>query len=684
MAAAHPIDLKQQAKPSPFDDPPGSAVGSVVSGFVLTAFLGRGGMADVYAARHQQTGARVALKRMLPWLVQRRHFVELFFHEARIYGSLEHPNIVQGLDVCLDEGVPVLVLELVDGCSCRTLLRESGAFPLGVAMAVAHEVLAALTHVHEARDHDGRELGIVHGDIASDNVMISRDGRVKLLDFGVAHSRLTGGPMNPTELRGRIGYAAPEHLAGMPTNARSDLFSVGALLAEMSIGKRVFASASRFQTTVLSFNVDDQVLATLDAHVPEPLRQVLAKALSRDRGRRFASAREFSQALEHAAREMARGMERRQIHDWISRRSIPPVVSGEYRMAEGPAAGELHAKIEVVADELEHNTPPTASGGSGPVRISVPEFRPPEYRVRVGRYAEVRTLTHAELIGAIVTRRIDRHTSVSAVAAPWIPVGEVPGFSQLFADPAYRVAVRRGDAWRPLDRRELPKLLFRIARGRERGMLEARCGSRWKRIFFDGGLPVYAASNDESELLGNCVRRLGVVSQFRLDGLISSAFFQGRRLGDVLVDARVMNPAEMLRLLVHQLEGRLLELGTWTGGEIVFVRGESPSFVAPKPLGSPMRLACQLVRFKYCDEEVLTFLRQHGAVPLRLVSSLSQLSGVLTPAEAHVLGHLVAPHTLPSLARHTQLRPEVIRRAAFLGLSAGVVEPVRVPNERAG
>jgi serine/threonine protein kinase len=679
MAVARVIDIRKNRNDA-FNGVPGSAVGTVVGGFELTTYLGRGGMADVYAAKQVKSGARVAIKRMLPWLVKRRHFVELFFHEARVYASLSHPNIVRGLDVGLDDGVPFLVLELVEGLPCDALIRTEGAFPLGVAVAVARELLGALTHVHEARDRQGRALAIVHSDVAADNVMVDASGKVKLLDFGVAHSLLAGGPMNATELRGKIGCVSPEHLAGMPTDARSDLFSAGAFLAEMLIGRRLFASGSKFQVAVANYNVDEGSLAAIDANVPEPLRSVLYTALARDRERRFATARDFDRALTRAANQISRTVDDTVIRDWLSRRGLGLKASGAYERGPIASRPDLGPKIEEVEDELYKvtPTPPVESARTSRTTVSVPQIGAQRYRVRVGQYSEVRTMTHAEIVGAIVTHGIEKTTRIGAISQPFVAVGDLPGFAQLCDLPAYR-SVPGKFAWqRTLDRRELPRLFFQLAAGSERGALEARCGTRWKRVFFDGGMPVFVASSDESELLGNRVRRLGLVGPRQLDELVTVACQQGRHLGDVIVAAKLMNPAEMLRLLVHQLEARVLELGAWTEGELGFVRGVRPGVDVPRPLGSPMRLPCRLVRSSYCDEEILAFLSPVAHLPLRLTGSLARMESMLTPAEAHVLKRLVTSHTLSvltsSLVRRTQLRPELIRRAVYLGIASGLVE----------
>lgn len=664
----------------PLQEPPEAALGSAIGEFELVSHLGRGGMADVYVGRHSKTGARAAIKRMLPWLVKQRRFVELFFHEARVYASLSHPNIVRCIDVGLDGAVPFMVLELADGFACHTLLRSAGAFPLGVAVTVAHQVLEGLSHAHEARDRQGRALGVVHNDVAPDNVVICRSGQVKLVDFGIAHSLLAGGPMKLAELRGKIGYVSPEHLAGTPTDARTDVFSVGALLAELLIGRPLFAAGSTFQVTVASFNVDESALRCIDLHVPDPLKELLQTALSRDRERRFASARDFSRALEEAAGQLTRSLDVGQIRDWLARSGFPPEPRGPDEGAGTPRAPELHGRIDVLREAIEERTPTSRVGGEVESRsiIAMPQVATERYQVQFGLHAEVTKLTHAEVVAAIVTRRLGARSLIAATAEPWISLGDVPGFSVLFERPAHRRELGP-PAWEaPLERSKLPGVLFQIASARETGALEARCGTAWKRIFFDEGTPVLGASNDAAELLGNCVRRMGVVTSRELDQLVSVAFFQGRRLGDVIVGAKLMNPAEMLRVLVRQLESRVLELGDWTSGELSFFRGARPGLSAPKPLGSPVSLPCSLVRTSYCDAEVAAFLGPLADEPIRVSGSVSALASVLTRTETDVLQRFTVPQSLPSvvssLATPAGPKFDEVNRAVFLGLSAGVLE----------
>jgi eukaryotic-like serine/threonine-protein kinase len=678
------MSLVPRSKPTshgqdrPLDDEPGAAVGTVTCGFELLSYLGRGGMADVYVARDKKTGMSVALKRMLPWLVKRRSFVELFFHEAQVYASLSHPNVVRGIDVGLDAGVPFLVLELVDGFPCDVLLRSAGAFPMGVAVAIAHEVLMGLAHVHDARDRSGRALGIVHNDIAPDNVVMSRSGRVKLLDFGVAHSLLSRGLMNEAEFRGKIGYVSPESLAGIPTDSRTDLFSVGVLLAEMLIGKPLFGSSSKFQVAVTNFNVDQSALDGIYLQVPDPLRGVLYKALARDRDRRFPDARAFDQALESASNHVARGVDVHGIRSWLGRIGFRAAPSGTHNVGPILRSSEVDAKIDVINGAIDERSP------TSPMADSVGRRTPTlsrngvqRYRIRTGARAS-QTLTHAEIVAAIVTRQLDGTTQIALGSEPWSSLNETPGFSALLDLPAYRPNPGSYEWQVPLERRQLPRILFEIAAAGDCGMLEARCGTRWKRIFFDGGVAVFAASNDETELLGNYVRTMGGVSAPQLDELVSVAFREGRRLGDVLVAADLMNPAEMLRLLVHQLEARVLDLGAWTAGELGFTRGVRPGLSAPKPLGNPAQLPCRLVRSSYCDEEVAAFLSPLDEAPISISVPATNLDGELTPAEALVLGVLTSPRSLESLldalGTNGATRSEPVLRTVFLGLSAGVLE----------
>ena len=174
--------------------------------------LGAGGMAEVFVAQRDGPhgfARRFAIKRILPQLAKDPRFVAMFCDEARICAALSHPNIVQVVDFGEHAGDLFMAMEYVEGVSCAKLLRSVAArgerFPLGAALFIAHEVLRALAFAHDARDEQGRPLGIVHRDVSPGNILLGRAGEVKLTDFGIVRGAFIDRRTYPGELKGKLG-----------------------------------------------------------------------------------------------------------------------------------------------------------------------------------------------------------------------------------------------------------------------------------------------------------------------------------------------------------------------------------------------------------------------------------------------------------------------------------------------
>jgi serine/threonine protein kinase len=212
------------------------------------ARIGGGGMAEVF--RSTVTGVEgferpVAIKRILPSVSNDPRFAAMFVNEARISAMLHHPNIVQVLDFDRDDdGRLFLVMELVDGMDLATLMQR-GPVPVGVAVYIVSEVLKALAYAHDLADPDGKPLRIVHRDVSPHNVLLSRDGAVKLADFGIAKALGAAGAETSELLKGKPLYMAPEQVTDPGSvDHRADLFAVGATLHELLTGRRVYRGST--------------------------------------------------------------------------------------------------------------------------------------------------------------------------------------------------------------------------------------------------------------------------------------------------------------------------------------------------------------------------------------------------------------------------------------------------------
>jgi eukaryotic-like serine/threonine-protein kinase len=265
----------------------------------LGARIGGGGMAEVFEATllgAEGFARPVAIKRMLPALSADPAFGAMFVNEARLASLLHHPGIVSVLDFDRDEeGRYFLVMELLRGVDLRRLLA-AGPLPDALGAHVAARVLEGLAYAHEL-EHDGRHLGIVHRDVSPHNVMVSWDGGVKLVDFGIAKAVAATGVSKSGSLKGKVGYMSPEQAHGLELDGRSDVFAVGLMLHEMLSGRRVFEGATEAEVLARLLTQPIATPRQLRADVPSVLSDVVMRMLARDRGARFGSAHEALEAL---------------------------------------------------------------------------------------------------------------------------------------------------------------------------------------------------------------------------------------------------------------------------------------------------------------------------------------------------------------------------------------------------
>ena len=313
--------------------------------YQLLELLGRGGMADVYAAcRTDVEGPRTrfALK-----LLQRKWSLDpqlraMFESEAKLTIGLNHPNLVRVFEAGEHLGVPFMVMEFVDGVSCakvlRTVASKGERFPVGPALVICAEVLKGLIHAHDARDTRGKSLGIVHRDVSPGNILISRSGRIKLADFGIARSTQIDHHTDPGQVKGKFGYMSPEQVMGdEELDARSDLFSLGVVLAEMLLGRRLFSGKGEFEVLTRMYEADLAVLDEESERLPPVIVELLRKALSKDRAQRFQTAAEFLVALATVAQQLGVVLDEPSLVPWLFQLGVMPSQSGTYSLQIDPA-----------------------------------------------------------------------------------------------------------------------------------------------------------------------------------------------------------------------------------------------------------------------------------------------------------------------------------------------------------
>jgi serine/threonine protein kinase len=267
--------------------------------------LAMGGMARIYIARTTGIGSferHVVLKLITPERANDITAVQMFLDEARLAASLNHQNVAQVFEVGEDVGIHYLAMEYVHGQDLRALLAKAGSqgtrVPLELALTVVAGAAAGLHHAHERRDPQGVSLGIVHRDVSPSNIMVGYDGAVKLLDFGIAKATARSVETQSGIIKGKFAYMAPEQCRGRDVDRRSDVFSLGIILYEISTQHRCFRADSDFDTMHRIVTGDVVRPTRLIQGYPQALEAIVMKALAVDPQQRYQSAHQLLEAIE--------------------------------------------------------------------------------------------------------------------------------------------------------------------------------------------------------------------------------------------------------------------------------------------------------------------------------------------------------------------------------------------------
>jgi serine/threonine protein kinase len=352
------------------------AAGVKLGPYEILSPLGAGGMGEVYRARDSRLRREVAIKVLSPEFSSDMNRRSRFEQEAHAASALNHPNIIAIYDIGSDESGLWVAMECVEGKTLREL-TESGRLPTSRVLDVGAQIAEGLARAHAA--------GIVHRDLKPENVMISKDGFVKILDFGLAKlsAPLGGEGSNlPTAaprtdagtIMGTVGYMSPEQATGRPVDFRSDQFSLGAILYEMAAGKRPFQRDSAPQTLTAIIQEDPEPLGTVNPRTPAPLRWIVERCLAKEAEDRYASTKDLARDL-------------KSIRDHLSEASVSGSSAGVSAPSSTRMSGRTKGILSVAALALL-----AAAGATGYRfrRTIVPVFHRLTYRrgtIRTARFA---------------------------------------------------------------------------------------------------------------------------------------------------------------------------------------------------------------------------------------------------------------------------------------------------------
>jgi eukaryotic-like serine/threonine-protein kinase len=610
------------------DPPRGMSSGIRFGPYVLDTRIAVGGTAEVYLAHPTDPRAepqRLVVKRLLPNFATEPEGRTMFEREAQLHQAVEHENVVTVFGAgTTEDGEPYLAMEYVDGCDLYRLLRrtkqEGQSLPVRLCVFIICEVLRGLESVHGALDKSGVPLGIIHRDVTPSNLYLSREGHVKLGDFGIARSttRSTLRSEQSAVLKGKFGYLAPEQVAGEAFDHRADLFSLATVLAEALLGKPLFPGSGQLAVLLAIRDCRIDALTEIRANLPPGLYEVLEKALARDPNQRYQTATALAAALERFE------------PDDVAARSelsarVAWVVSNPSTDAMAAVRESIRA-IRAAAAEAEGGTLPPApmpkpvvtmpktteelildlGDDSDLEEIDVDTDDEGEddspFERKTGEYGQLPSFvetsvgtrhgpwTFARLIEACVTGQIGPGDKVDFMGRGLVRLEEIDELAR-FLPPASATTNKLAGPGKPdftedLTPASLLGALLKVLGGHLTGVLfaerpageEGTGGARKELYFIDGKLN-HVASSDATELLGEYLVRRGKLAREELDLALAVLPRHNGRMGDTLISLGLVGSVDIFRAIRDQGRDRVADLFLWRGGTLTFYRGGSAKHV---------------------------------------------------------------------------------------------------------
>ncbi len=273
--------------------------------YLLLDKVASGGMAEVWRAKLiGEAGFEriVAIKKILPHVCEDQDFITMFTDEAKITVQLQHSNIGQVYEFSKHDGIFYIGMEYISGKDLKTIWSycrsRKQVLPLDMACLVVQKMADGLDYAHRKKDNFGKEQGIVHRDVSPQNCLISWDGEVKVIDFGIAKAAGKSGKTRAGTLKGKFAYMSPEQIRGLSLDGRADIFALGIVLYELVTGERGFQAESEFSLLEMVRNVEIKPPTMVNKEIPQELERIIFKALAKDREHRYRYASDFSEDLQ--------------------------------------------------------------------------------------------------------------------------------------------------------------------------------------------------------------------------------------------------------------------------------------------------------------------------------------------------------------------------------------------------
>jgi serine/threonine protein kinase len=390
--------------------------------YILLDRINVGGMAEVF--RGKQTGVEgfqklVALKRILPNVAEDEDFIEMFVDEAKLAVQLQHANIVQIYDLGQAEGRYYIAMEYISGCDLRSVWdrarKRNRLLPIAMSCYLMQRICEGLDYAHRKKDQTGQDIGLVHRDVSPQNVLLSYEGEVKVVDFGIALARHKVGKTQAGVLKGKFGYMSPEQVRGLELDHRSDVFACGILLWELLVGDRLFLGESDFSTLEKVRNVELVPPTHFNKSLSAQVERIVMKALAKNRDDRYKHASEMAEDLQRYLFSSNQPFARTDLQKYMHQHFAEEIKVEQERL-------ERYQEIslaEVVEEEAPKSRP--APGTEGTQRIRAPSL-PETVRERPG-FIEAPPATQ-QMPSPVPFAPMEASASAISVAAagapPWV------------------------------------------------------------------------------------------------------------------------------------------------------------------------------------------------------------------------------------------------------------------------
>jgi serine/threonine-protein kinase len=333
--------------------------------YTLIRKIAIGGMAEIFLALQRSVAGFekiIVVKRILPHLAKDAQFVTMLLDEARIAATLNHPNVAQIYDVGQHDGQFYIAMEHVHGEDLRTVVRSMKgknvtSFPLEHSLAIVLGMAAGLSYAHEQRTLDGEPMNIVHRDVSPQNVLVTFNGDVKLVDFGIAKAgRSNVEDTRSGKLKGKVPYMSPEQAQGLELDARSDVFALGVMLFELTTGRRLFRGANEFETLKMIVEQPYPAPRSINTNIAPRLEQIIQRALEKDVAKRYQSAREMQAELQDFIRHEKLAVSPISLGEWMQMLFAEKLAQQKQLLMEGRQLAEILSLQAAAEEEAERNS----------------------------------------------------------------------------------------------------------------------------------------------------------------------------------------------------------------------------------------------------------------------------------------------------------------------------------------